>query len=106
MISSSMLPQTCKIYRTTTDNAKSYVTTITELIAEYPCYLSHRSEPKQLQLNPQLSVTSYFNLFLNLPADILSGDIVEIDNESFTVGYVYQPFNRHIEADLYLEVEA
>ena len=106
MISANMLPQTVQIYRTVEDDTYSFVQPVEALIGEYACYLAQKRQATQLQLTPQHIVTCHMELLLNLPADIKSGDRARVDGEDYIVGYVRKPLNRHIQADLYLEVEA
>lgn len=106
MISPNMLPQTVRIYRTVSDNTYSFEQTHEELVGEYACYLAQKREATQLQFTPQHIITCNMELLLNLPADIKSGDRACVDGEDFTIGYVRKPLSRHIQADLYLEVEA
>ena len=106
MISPNMLPQTVRIYRTVEDNTYSFEQTTEELIGEYACYLAQKRQPTQYQVTPQNIVSCTMELIMNLPADIKSGDRACVDGEDFLVGYVRKPLNRHIQADLYLEVEA
>jgi hypothetical protein len=106
MISANMLPQTVQIYRTVEDSTRSFIQTSEVLVGEYPCYLAQKRQPTQLQLTPQNIVTCSLELLMNLPADIKSGDRANVDGADYTIGYVRKPLNRHIQADLYLEVEA
>ena len=100
MISSSMLCQTCRIHRTVTDETKSYVTTSEVPIGEYPCYISQKQTALQVQSDTQHWVSADLQAFLNLPADIRQGDRLECEGTFYTVGLVYKPANRHIQADI------
>jgi len=105
MISANMLSQTVQIYRTVSDNTYSFEQTTEELVGEYACYLAQKRQASQLQLTPQNIVTCNMELLLNLPADIKMGDRAVVDGESYAVGHVRKPLNRHLQADLYLEAE-
>ena len=106
MISSFMLPQTCRIFRTAEDGSQSFVTTQERLIGEYPCYISQKQSVVQSQADTQHIVTANLEVLMNLPADIVSGDRLESESRSYVVGLVYKPANRHIQADIHQEEES
>lgn len=105
MISQNMLTQKGRIYRFVEDNTKSFVQHNEAFIAEYDCYVARKSDT-QVQTDAANNIITDMEVYMNLPADIKSGDRFECDGESFTVGYVYKPLNRHIQADLKRKVEA
>jgi len=105
MISPNMLPQTCQVFRTVADESKSYVTTDEQLIGEYACYISQKKSGQQVQLRPQNVVSVDLEVLMNLPADIQQGDRLECDGVSYSVGFIYKPANRHIQADLHCDGE-
>lgn len=106
MISPNMLPQTCKIYRNVNDESKSYVTSDEQLIGEYACYISTPKSIRQMQSSPENIVSADLEVLMNLPADIKPGDRLECDGESYSVGFVHKPANRHIQAYIRCNGEA
>ena len=106
MISANMLTQSCSVYRLAEDNSHSFVQQTEQLVGTYSCYLSQKRQAVQYQTNPQHIIICTMELLLNLPADIKKGDRVEVEGESYAVGYIRKPLSRHIQADLYLEDEA
>ena len=106
MISLNMLPQKVQVYRTVTDNTYSFEQTTEQFVGEYACYLAQKKQATQIQTSSMNIITCNMELLMNLPADIKSGDRACVDGENYIVGYVRKPLNRHIQADVYLEVEA
>lgn len=106
MITANMLTQSCKVYRLVDDSSHSFVQQSEQLVGTYPCYLSQKRQPVQYQTNPQHLIICTMELLLNLPADIKKGDRVDVEGESYAVGYIRKPLNRHMQVDLYLEDEA
>lgn len=106
MISLNMLPQKVQVYRTVTDNTYSFEQTTEQLVGEYACYLAQKRQAAQIQTPAQHIITCSMELLMNLPANIKSGDRACVDGENYIVGYVRKPLNRHIQADVSLEVEA
>ena len=105
MISPFMLPQKCRIHRIVSDETQSFVTTENRLVGEYPCYVSQKQTASQSQDGVRTLVTSNLEVLMNLPADIQQGDKLECEGTTYSVGLVYKPANRHIQADIHAEDE-
>ena len=106
MISAHMLPQKCLIFRTVVDESESYVSTSEVLVGEHDCYISQNRAAVQEQGSPQHSVSVNLEALMNLPADIKSGDRLSCEGEDYTVGHVYKPANRHIQAGISQQEES
>ena len=86
-----LLPQLCDVYRNVIvkDEYNTPSETFQKLYSKVKCRISRSNRGKREQKNPQDTVQVEYVLYVMNKADVVAGDIVELDGVKYTAAECY-----------------